>query len=353
MRKEKEKYKMNTKRIASSGMIVVALLLAMLVMPVSAYDHDQTYDANAIYFVPEEFHLPGNCSSQNVGIWVNTSFQWAAGQLEINFTYCCANITNYYPNLTHFTFNDINYKPYGQFGTVRIGLGAKVFSEPGPGPVHIGDITVRCCNDSYCETAIEWWEYFDHTYVEDMEGNIIHLDTYADGTFSCGALPTFSKYLYAGWNLVSLPLVPRDNSTSSVLASVCQNVTDVYKYNATSKQFEVTDTMDPGEGYFVYVTENCEWNYTGESAYTSIDESLKHGLNMPGWLNCSMSITDALSSISGDYNYVARWNATSQRYEVYDPKAPAVFNDFDTMEPGEGYWIAAKKDCTLDKSCPG
>jgi len=179
---------MNTKRIASGGVIALALLAAMLVIPASAYDHDQTYNANATYFVPEEFHLPGNCSSQNVSIWVNTSFQWATGQLEINFTYCCVNITNYYPNMTHFTFNDINYKPYGQFGTVRIGLGGQVGNEPGPGPVHIGDITVHCCNDSYCETPLEWWEDFEHTYIEDLDGNIINLDTYADGEVSCGAV---------------------------------------------------------------------------------------------------------------------------------------------------------------------
>ena len=52
-------------------------------------------------------------------------------------------------------------------------------------------------------------------------------------------------------------------------------------------------------------------------------------------------------SIDGDYWYVARWNATTQKFEIYVPDAPPVFNDFNTMERGEGYFIAAKTSCTL------
>ena len=72
---------------------------------------------------------------------------------------------------------------------------------------------------------------------------------------------------------------------------------------------------------------------------------------MIGWLNCSKPIDDALSSIEGDYWYVARWNATTQKFEVYVPDAPPVFNDFNTMERGEGYFISMKSAETLTESC--
>ena len=85
-----------------------------------------------------------------------------------------------------------------------------------------------------------------------------------------------------------------------------------------------------------------------------MDISLEQGLNMVGWLNCSKGIDDAddaLSSISGDYYYVARWNATAEKFEVYNPAVPSAFNDFTTMNRGTGYFISAKHDCTLSKNC--
>ena len=169
----------------------------------------------------------------------------------------------------------------------------------------------------------------------------------------CAAEKTFSKDLYEGWNLISLPLTPDTDSASSVLASVWENVTAVYRYNATSKQFESADAMDPGTGYFVHATADCTWVCSG-TAYTSTDISLKHGLNMVGWLNCSKDdVGDALSSISDKYHYVARWNVSAEKFEVYNPSAPdpSVFNDFTTMDRGTGYFIAAKQDCALSESC--
>ncbi len=84
----------------------------------------------------------------------------------------------------------------------------------------------------------------------------------------------------------------------------------------------------------------------------SID--LKQGLNLVGWVNeTGSALPDALDSIAGEYNYVARRDATSPSYEVYDANAPPgvpEFTDFETMERGNGYWIAAKEGCKLTAS---
>jgi hypothetical protein len=164
---------------------------------------------------------------------------------------------------------------------------------------------------------------------------------------SCAVEVPFSKTLYAGWNLISLPLTPSDNSTSAVLSTVAYNA--VYRYNATSKEFESADAMDQGTGYFVHATSDCTWVCSG-TPYTSIDASLKHGLNMVGWLNCSKNV-DALSSISGDYYYVAQWNTSAQKFDLYNPVAPSTFNDFATMDRGTGYFISAKQGCMLSGEC--
>ena len=161
---------------------------------------------------------------------------------------------------------------------------------------------------------------------------------------------TFTKYLSEGWNLISLPLTPLDNSTASVLAGVSHDA--VYRYNATAgtEQFENASTMDSGTGYFVNVTTAGTWTYSG-TAYTQMNVDLKQGLNMIGWLNCSKPISDGLSSIAGKYWYVSLWNATSQSFEAYNPTAPPVFADFTTMERGTGYFISAKEGVGLEKSC--
>jgi hypothetical protein len=155
---------------------------------------------------------------------------------------------------------------------------------------------------------------------------------------------TFTKSLPAGWNLISLPLTPTDNSVGVVLNGVSQDA--VKSYNAATHQFEDATTMDPGVGYFIHMTAADTWSYEG-TAYTSMTATLSQGLNMVGWTNTSAALPGALSSIDGSYRYVARWNAGTQSYEVYLSGAPAAFNDFATMDRGEGYFIAATAGCTL------
>ncbi|MEA3324982.1 MAG: hypothetical protein U9Q37_07585 [Euryarchaeota archaeon] len=175
--------------------------------------------------------------------------------------------------------------------------------------------------------------------------------TWTNGTVECVGLPeTFEKELVLGWNLISLPLTPVDNSTSAVLGNGTFGYNVVYRYDATAKLFECPSTMDPGIGYFVNVTTAGTWNYTG-TAYTSMTIDLKQGLNCIGWVNTSADLPDAMSSISGNYRYVAGWDADDSKYGVYDANAPVgvpEFIDFTTMARGNGYWIAAKEDCTLN-----
>ena len=152
---------------------------------------------------------------------------------------------------------------------------------------------------------------------------------------------TFTKSLPLGWNLISLPLTPIDSSTSAVLGNDTIAYDAVNSYNATSKLFETATTMAPGTGYFVHVTTAGDWVYEGTSV-SSTSPGLKSGLNMIGVPNCTMSVGDAMGS--ADYRYVARWNADDQKYEVYNPSAPAAFYGFTEMTAGEGYFVSAKSD---------
>ena len=159
---------------------------------------------------------------------------------------------------------------------------------------------------------------------------------------------TFTKSLQLGWNLVSLPLTPTNNSTSAILGNDTIAYNAVVSYNTTTHQFEDAATMDPGVGYFVNVTTAGTWSYNG-TAYTSISATLSTGLNCVGWTNeAGSALPGALSSIAGSYRYVARWNSGTHSYETYTSVAPNVFNDFETMDRGEGYFIVATDGCTLE-----
>ena len=186
----------------------------------------------------------------------------------------------------------------------------------------------------------------DPTELTSIQGETLSLSV-INGTFTCGDAQTFTKELPAGWNLISLPFEATDNSTSAVLSTVTYNA--VKQYNAVTKQFEDATTMDRGTGYFVHVTTAGTWEYAG-TPESSTTTQLKSGLNMIGVPNCGMSVSDAMGST--DYRYAARWNATSQSYEVYNPNAPVAFHGFNTMEAGEGYFVSAMSDSTLTVTCP-
>ena len=348
--------KMNTRRIALSGVMVVLAVLAVIlaVVPLALADipSSKTHPANAIWFDLETVNA-SYCEYKTVDVWTNTSVSPDTLHLEFNYTHYCANVTSATCNNSNFQgFCAVNYQQFPGKGI--IGAGTSVTQSPLPAnqPVHVATLTIHCCNEtSDCETNLIWDPVA--SYIDDPDGNTIEPMAWHNGRFICGEvpIPTFTKDLYEGWNLASLPLTPSDNSASSVLASVWGNVTTpVYRYNATSKQFEPASIMDPGEGYFVHITQNCTWTYSSTSAYTSMSTELKQGLNMVGWLNCTKAIS-SLSSIDGKYWYIARWNAAEQKFEVYNPVAPSVFNDFTTMNRGEGYFISAKEGTTLVESC--
>jgi len=223
----------------------------------------------------------------------------------------------------------------------------------GPGLLRCGDIRVKGVNPgtTILYLGVSPGDIKDgnnETIIIDTEGDYKDWTLAENFTFTClGPAETFTKSLPLGWNLISLPLTPLDNSTSAVLGNATIAYDAVKSYDTATHQFEDATTMDPGTGYFVHVTTAGDWTYEG-TAYTSISATLSTGLNCVGWTNeTGSALPGALSSIDGSYRYVARWNAGTQSYEVYLPDAPAVFSDFATMDRGEGYFIAATADCTL------
>ena len=357
------KNKVNKMKIAIFGIAVLFALLAV-----------STASANvSLYFVPAHTTAEpctGHYSAE-VQVWLSTEGTDTAksGQFAIHYDPSCINITEHptfgvedgwnTPCVDHTmsSWNAYSHCCGDGYDMVMYTFSTGVPHAWCPSPLRIANFTVRCESSACLSTlSISCGRdcYLCPIQILDAGDDNLYPDntTFVDGTFDCRIPSNFEKELCLGWNLISLPLTPVNNSTSAVLGNDTIEYDVVYRYNATAKQFECPSTMDPGIGYFVNVTTAGTWNYTG-TAYTSMNVELKQGLNCIGWVNTSANLPDAMSSISGNYRYVAGWDASNSKYEVYDANAPAgvpEFIDFVTMGRGNGYWIAAKEDCTLTVS---
>ena len=331
-----------------TAIIGVLSLLVMLAMAAPS--------AAVVTFSLVPQHGSADCGGETVvGLWAHSPDPINNFQLGLTYDESCVNIVDVDWSTTNWMLTNWNETPtcYDEDGIEWL----KAWNLFNVGTdVRLCNITFRCNDTDYCVSNLNFTcgaDCGDCAIVSGNEAGPLPV-AWVDGTFTCGTLETlnFSKSLYEGWNLISLPLAPEDNNRNAVLATVSDDA--VYRYNATSKKFESigsADAMNPGTGYFVHATEDCTWNYSGY-AYDSMEISLEQGLNMVGWLNCSKDVDDALSSVSDSYHYVALWNTQAQRFEVYTAApAAASFNDFTAMDRGIGYFISAKQNCTLSETC--
>jgi hypothetical protein len=343
---------MNKMKIAF-GVGIVLVVLTVFTASAAA--------SNLLYFVPQNSSAePGD--EVTVKLMLNTTYNNITGfQCHVDLDTSVVNVTSGSKGSLDWDYwnwiikNDPEYGPY-------LFTAGMEFGGCGPGELELGVFTLKGVNPG--KSPLDFIRLQQpgeteppHDPTKISAGATKLPINWINGTFTCAVAgeETFSKDLFESWNLVSLPLTPWDNSTSVVLGGTM--VYDaVYSYIAATKQFEdvTSGTMDPGTGYFVHVTSAGTWTYNG-MAYTPMSVDLQPGLNMVGWLNCTKAIGtesgDALYSIKDNYYYVAKWNATSQSFETYNPVAPDGFNDFADMDRGEGYFISMKTGDTLSESC--
>src|SRR6185436_12700197 len=66
---------------------------------------------------------------------------------------------------------------------------------------------------------------------------------------------------------------------------------------------------------------------------------LVRGWNNVSYLGASAAPADALSTISGEYSAVYRWDATDQHYDLYAPGLPSYTNTLTTLNSGDAIWV--------------
>lgn len=163
--------------------------------------------------------------------------------------------------------------------------------------------------------------------------------------------------LVTGWNLVSLPVLLDDNSTSSAFASISGNHEDVFSYEANLLQpwklynppIDQIISVDNVRGYWVEMTAVDTLSITGTSPLeTTID--LYVGWNLIGYPSAAVKpVETVLDEINGLYSLVWQYQAadSADPWKSFNPSVPASLNDLKNFEPGYGYWIYMTQDATL------
>jgi uncharacterized protein (TIGR02145 family) len=167
--------------------------------------------------------------------------------------------------------------------------------------------------------------------------------------------------LLSGCNLISLDVMPTDNTPASIFATLIAESKLVYVSGYQNQEGVFFDpygpdflntliNMNPGEGYWVKVNAACSLVVSGDPIPETLSIDLASGWNLIGyWLTEPMAPTDAFAEIipPGYVVYVSGF--VNQEGVFFDPNGPDFLNTLDTLRNGYGYWLklnTAKPDFT-------
>jgi len=169
----------------------------------------------------------------------------------------------------------------------------------------------------------------------------------------------FEKVLPVGWNLVSLPVIPENTAITQVLSSIAGKYTLVEAYDAEHDTWRIYDpamppeantllTLDEGTAFWIKMSQTGTLQLPGLlPIYT--EQRLFAGWNLVAYpASEPRLVADALSSISGKYTQVLRYEAGEPTaWKRYNTAIPPWANSLTQIAPGWGYWVYVTEDCTL------
>jgi len=168
-----------------------------------------------------------------------------------------------------------------------------------------------------------------------------------------GVIPEGEWYpvvLYEGWNLISLPLIPKSTDSSEILSLILKQggAEEVFGWDDGWQRNPTT--MEDGKGYWIEMQEYDVLIVQGYNVAEPpgspppvISYSLSAGWNLAGFTSTTnMPASDYLASLETDsyYTRLYTWNAEAQRWM-------SVSADGGSLTPGQGFWIYMYKEQTL------
>ena len=164
-------------------------------------------------------------------------------------------------------------------------------------------------------------------------------------TVSQGVFEVANITLVAGWNLVSLPLIPLDSSISAVVAGILTNVKSIWYWDAVGKRWysfvpggpsDLTSMRD-GKAYWINMKAAQTLTLAGrqmpEGAQLPPTYDVVVGWNMVGFKSTATNVT-ADDYLAGT-EYVRIYGFKNGAW-FFIPGPP--YSSY--LEPGLGYWVA-------------
>jgi len=153
-------------------------------------------------------------------------------------------------------------------------------------------------------------------------------------TISASLVQQMDLPLQAGWNLVSVPF-------SDAGYTVPQNsILAIYGYNPSTKGYETVSQIEslvPGKAYWIASGCDCTVVVTGAPA-SPVTAQLRQGWNLIGSMTGRSAFDSITITPAGSWAmpFVYGYNAQTKGYV-----------QITELQPGEGYWGAVTRDCTI------
>ncbi|NOR85793.1 tandem-95 repeat protein [archaeon] len=160
----------------------------------------------------------------------------------------------------------------------------------------------------------------------------------------------FTKQLYEGWNLISVPVVVENTSVTNVLASIDGSYSSIYMWNATETDdkwltynIEKDDWMNDftelnhADGFWLYMTANDTLNITGKIPHETNINIYKNEWNLVGYTLLEETAPDTVLLDIKDNIEIVFGNF--EQPNIWESRIPDVGGTMSAMKQGSGYWI--------------
>lgn len=164
----------------------------------------------------------------------------------------------------------------------------------------------------------------------------------------------FTLDLDEGWNLISIPLIPKDQSTESILEEIKDDYEKIYYYDSETQIWEVFNPiketlsqpnnllqLNIGKAYWISMKKTRSLDILGyEIANYSM--SLNEGWNFIGSPYIfPIEVINATSSIVDNYYRIYSYDTKAERWIFYSPYSTSDVT-ISEIKPGIGYLIDVK-----------
>jgi len=171
---------------------------------------------------------------------------------------------------------------------------------------------------------------------------------------------SYNLSLKRGENLISFPLTLQDTAIEDVFSSIVSSIKDIWTYDSTDSvnpwkhyrpgldDYSSLPEIETGRGYWVDLKYARTLQISGSIVPDNAVLELKKGWNLIGWPYFdSQLITQALCGLTFGQDYTSLItvdNTTNTLQNFYNQPEN---NDFDSFEPGKGYYIYMLRDKTI------